>query len=500
MAFAAFFYLVYLICSDGFWLFLVKLRDFLRVLGERQLFTRTFQRSNSLAKANREKSRSNKSDEEEGRRKEEGGRRKEEGAIKMERKGGEEGGRKEEERKKEGAIKMERKGGEEGGRKEEERKKEGGGLEEKRRRTETKLLCFVAFLAYFVQVGMIELSIAGFRCMLIEDVYYNRYDMSYECWNMKHIIWVVVIYLPSLLFWIVGINMALLKLERMRKSRMRGKEIKEKDKGKIGNNGKEVEQKTVEGGKKEGETERGREEEESKKRKEEGGRGVGREEEGGRKKGGKEEEGCKTAGGRIEGQKNMLFLRRNMEEERRRSGMRREEVRRRSSGSRSEVEERKRKEEEGSQLICFIGVKRAMRKYDIWLSIFRYLGILFLSMGLEEDMEGVYFMQFCVFACSFLVYFQFKPYEGGKLNKLNLLMMFVVLSNFYFLAIVKIFDEELVSQLFHAFYIVEHVILGGIGVYGVCRRNISEWREETRRGSFGMKNYRNVVIANVIYV
>lgn len=442
-----------MICSNDFWFFLTKLRDFLRVLGERQIFTKTFQRSNSLAKVNREKSKSNKSDEEEGSKWKE--------------------------------IEMKKK---------EDERKMGGGLEDKRKKIEIKLLCFVSFLSYFVQVGMIDLSISGFRCTLIEDVYYNRYDMSYECWDIKHIIWFVAIYLPSLLFWTVGINKALLKLEIMRKSRLRSKEGKEKDKGKSHEDGKEENGKQIEESIKKGRKSQGL--------KEDGGIEVERKEEAEKKNEGKNEEGCQTAGGRIEGQNKMLFLIKTSEAERQVSGITRKsnEQRRRSSGNRREEEERKRKEENGTQLICFIGVKRSMRKYDVWLSILRYLGILFLSVGLEEDMEGVYFMQFCVFACSFLVYFQFKPYERKLLNKLNLLMMFVVLTNFYLLAIVKIYDDELISQLFHAFYILEHVFLGGLGLYEMFRRRIGEVREKTRSGSVGMKNYRNVVITNVIYV
>lgn len=63
------------------------------------------------------------------------------------------------------------------------------------------IITYNSIFFYLVQSSMIDLSFLGMRCVDIEDKSYSRYGIDYECWTTDHFLWILLCYIPNILFW-----------------------------------------------------------------------------------------------------------------------------------------------------------------------------------------------------------------------------------------------------------------------------------------------------------
>ena len=73
------------------------------------------------------------------------------------------------------------------------------------------IITYNSIWLYLIQASMLDLSFLGMRCVEIDGVSYNRYSLNYECWSQDHILWIIFLYVPHIIFWEIGLPWAMYK-------------------------------------------------------------------------------------------------------------------------------------------------------------------------------------------------------------------------------------------------------------------------------------------------
>lgn len=224
------------------------------------------------------------------------------------------------------------------------------------------LIIFASIFLYTLQISMIDLSFSGFKCYLIEETWYNRSDMNYICWESRHLLWFVILYIPSSIFWIFGVPRILKNWYHNYKP---------------------------------------------------------------------------------QGKKKRTYI------------------------------------------ICYLGIKCNLRKYEIWLCLSKYLSIIILSVLIEEEEQALPFIQFCLISCIIAIYFWLQPFNFKVLNRINLFSLFIQLSNYYFLAIIKENENFEIAQIFFAIFLLFNSWFGIVCIFVLTRKQIKIWyfRKIKKEGS-----------------
>ena len=85
-----------------------------------------------------------------------------------------------------------------------------------------KKINFIALnslILYFIQIPMIDLAFFGLKCVSIDEDQRLRQSISEKCWSQVHILMVLLIYIPNILFWAISLPRILANFEKKNASK-----------------------------------------------------------------------------------------------------------------------------------------------------------------------------------------------------------------------------------------------------------------------------------------
>jgi len=68
----------------------------------------------------------------------------------------------------------------------------------------------LVILLFLVHPNITKAMFSSFNCMSVEGVYYLREDIDYVCYEGSHLIYLLIISVPSIILWSIGIPLAVL--------------------------------------------------------------------------------------------------------------------------------------------------------------------------------------------------------------------------------------------------------------------------------------------------